>query len=99
MKALIIKFLIFCSVSLFLSCEPGKTLNGSEPEEYTGTELSELKARLSKGWNTWNTRSVLSHVLLPECFAVKMKQIHGMKNNTGCGKDYDQHSVKYFKIS
>jgi hypothetical protein len=28
-----------------------------------------LKARLAKGWNTWNNRSVLSHVLLPEGLA------------------------------
>ena len=30
--------------------------------------MSELKS----GWNTWNTRSVLSHVLLPESFAVSL---------------------------
>ena len=31
-----------------------------------------LKARLARGWNTWNTRSVLSHVLLPEGFALNL---------------------------
>ncbi|MBN1250135.1 MAG: hypothetical protein JXC32_20895 [Anaerolineae bacterium] len=30
----------------------------------------ELQARLAQGWNTWNTRSVLSHVLMPEGFAL-----------------------------
>ena len=25
-----------------------------------------------EGWNTWNVRSVLSHVLLPECFAISL---------------------------
>lgn len=34
------------------------------------SDYSDLKQRLSAGWNTWNTRSVLSHVLLPQCFAV-----------------------------
>ncbi len=34
------------------------------------SDYAELKERLSAGWNTWNTRSVLSHVMLPECFAV-----------------------------
>ena len=33
----------------------------SLPEEY-----QEIRERLAQGWNTWNTRSVLSHVLLPE---------------------------------
>ena len=33
-----------------------------------GKNISELKS----GWNTWNTRSVLSHVLLPESFAVSL---------------------------
>jgi putative isomerase len=32
----------------------------------------ELKGRLVRGWNTWNTRSVLSHVLLPEGFALNL---------------------------
>lgn len=33
-------------------------------------ELMQLK--LARGWNTWNTRSVLSHVLLPEGFALNL---------------------------
>jgi hypothetical protein len=32
----------------------------------------ELKRGLARGWNTWNTRSVLSHVLLPEGIAVNL---------------------------
>ncbi|MGP4038779.1 MGH1-like glycoside hydrolase domain-containing protein [Gracilibacillus sp. D59] len=31
-----------------------------------------LKKSLAQGWNTWNTRSVLSHVLLPEGFAINI---------------------------
>lgn len=31
-----------------------------------------LKAEIAKGWNTWNTRSVLSHVLLPEGLAINL---------------------------
>lgn len=31
---------------------------------------AELNRRLASGWNTWNTRSVLSHVLLPEGIAI-----------------------------
>jgi hypothetical protein len=35
-------------------------------------EYSDLQRRLASGWNTWNTRSVLSHVLLPEGFALNL---------------------------
>jgi hypothetical protein len=31
-----------------------------------------LKKRLARGWNTWNTRSVLSHVLLPYGLAINL---------------------------
>src|SRR5659263_220387 len=33
---------------------------------------TEIKRRLACGWNTWNNRSVLSHVLLPEGFAINL---------------------------
>ncbi|OJJ18446.1 hypothetical protein BKI52_22790 [marine bacterium AO1-C] len=39
---------------------------------YQFTEYQAIKKRLIKGWNTWNTRSVLSQVLLPEGFAVNL---------------------------
>ena len=38
--------------------------------EYTGIEYLQLKSELCRGWNTWNTNSVLSHVLLPEAISV-----------------------------
>jgi neutral trehalase len=38
--------------------------------DYTGIEYAQLKSDLAKGWNTWNTNSVLSHVLLPEAISV-----------------------------
>lgn len=31
-----------------------------------------MQAELAKGWNTWNTQSVLSHVLLPEGLSVNL---------------------------
>ncbi len=36
------------------------------------SQYDELKCRLAQGWNTWNTRSVLSHVLLPDAFALNL---------------------------
>ena len=35
-------------------------------------EFKAIKKKLASGWNTWNTRSVLSHVLLPEGFAINL---------------------------
>ncbi len=36
------------------------------------SEYEILQENLAQGWNTWNTRSVLSHVLLPEGFALNL---------------------------
>jgi len=36
------------------------------------TNDAALTAHLAHGWNTWNTRSLLSHVLLPEGFAINL---------------------------
>jgi putative isomerase len=36
------------------------------------TKYEKLSLNLAKGWNTWNTRSVLSHVLLPQAFAINL---------------------------
>ena len=35
-------------------------------------EYTALQRNLARGWNTWNTRSILSHVLLPEGFALNL---------------------------
>ena len=37
----------------------------------------QLQTKLASGWNTWNTRSVLSHVLLPQGLSVSI----GVKSN------------------
>jgi putative isomerase len=36
------------------------------------TEYQSLQRRLASGWNTWNTRSVLSHVRLPDGAAINL---------------------------
>ncbi|MEJ7684352.1 MAG: hypothetical protein WKG06_42190 [Segetibacter sp.] len=41
----------------------------SDPKQ----EYIKLKKKLATGWNTWNTRSVLSHVLLPEAFSINLE--------------------------
>jgi putative isomerase len=47
------------------------------PEEY----YNEMQRKLASGWNTWNTRSVLSHVLLPEYFTVNLELIDSGSND------------------
>jgi putative isomerase len=61
---------IFKMFIFFFSCSNAS--GQISPSEYTGKERSNLNTKLVKGWNTWNTRSVLSHVLLPECFAINL---------------------------
>jgi len=77
-----IKFLIYCLIPFFISCNSKNTQNTSTQNDYTGNELTELNASLSKGWNTWNTRSVLSHVLLPECFAINLQLVNHHSGDT-----------------
>ncbi len=53
---------------LFFAC------SGSKTTEITDeiTEYKEIKERITQGWNTWDSRSVLRQVLLPECFAINL---------------------------
>ncbi len=37
---------------------------------YSGIEYVKLKSEIASGWNTWNTYSVLSYVLLPEAISI-----------------------------
>ena len=41
-----------------------------------------MKARLAKGWNTWDTRSVLTHVLLPEGFSINLRLVSHRSGET-----------------
>lgn len=56
---LIMIFMVYPSNAQYLIFPPG--------EEYR-----QLQNRLARGWNTWNTQSMLSHVLMPEAFAVNI---------------------------
>ena len=48
-------------------------------EYHESTKAEALNKKLAQGWNTWNTRSVLSQVLLPESFAINL-QIQDLKS-------------------
>lgn len=67
MKFLISSLIPILSSSICVIANGQTTRN-----QYTGKERVDLNTRLIKGWNTWNTRSVMSHVLLPECFAINL---------------------------
>ncbi|WP_460913071.1 MGH1-like glycoside hydrolase domain-containing protein [Spirosoma areae] len=61
---------------LFLLLLPGNHQVRSQPATAEQT-YRQLQTKLASGWNTWNTRSVLSHVLLPQGLAVNI----GLKSN------------------
>jgi len=66
MKALILLFLFNLLTGLTSSAQ------NKADNDYTGIEYLKLKSELNRGWNTWNTKSVLSHVLLPEAISVDL---------------------------
>jgi putative isomerase len=45
-------------------------------------EFQALKDRLGRGWNTWDTRSVMSHVLLPQSLAINLQIIDHQSGDT-----------------
>lgn len=47
------------------------------------TAYAVLQEKLCRGWNTWNTNSVLSHVHLPEAFAINLAI-----KSSGIGRPY-----------
>jgi hypothetical protein len=63
------KFLVSSIVLVLSICG---NANAQTMRSEMGKEWSDMNSRLSRGWNTWNTRSVMSHVLLPECFAINL---------------------------
>ncbi len=69
-----------------MTCDPRMFRLDPLPSNSKGLNMNEyeaLKKSLAVGWNTWNTRSVLSHVLLPEAFALNL----GIKEYSAGGKN------------
>ena len=65
MRSLSIIVITVCILSY--SCKQAE-----QYDTYTGKEYLTLKQALASGWNTWNTRSVMSHVLLPEKLVINL---------------------------
>jgi hypothetical protein len=64
--SVVVALLITC-----LSLSPASVFGG-DLEGHQHPRYKEIKERLARGWNTWNTRSVLSHSLLPEGFGLNL---------------------------
>lgn len=64
-KILLIILLAVCS----MAAHPAKA------DTDGAAEYDRLQKRLAAGWNTWDTRSVLTHVFLPQGFAVDLNLI------------------------
>ena len=76
----------YLSIGLFLLglfIHPNKAISGNTPEEL----YENLQKQLAVGWNTWDTRSVLTHVFLPYGFVVDLNIM-----------DIDGSRVKKFRI-
>lgn len=56
--------------------------------DYSAT-YKNIQQNLAKGWNTWNSESMLSHVLLPEAISVNL-----CLNNTANGLSYLKESLR-----
>ena len=71
------------------SWSPPRPPRPSTPPPASGSsargEYRDLQERLARGWNTWNTTSVLSHAHLPEGFAITL----GLKS-AGAGPHYQR---------
>ncbi len=64
-----------------MSCDFQGDKNATNQENLSGDELEALSTELAKGWNTWNTHSVLSHVLLPEGLAIDLQLQDGQSGD------------------
>ena len=60
--------LLLVTISIF-SCN----IKNKTEENNTPLKSEKRTQKIAQGWNTWNTRNVLSHVLLPECFAIDLQ--------------------------
>jgi putative isomerase len=73
-------FLFVCGFSTFAQTPRPRLHETAQPEspEYRG-----LQNRLAHGWNTWDTQSVTTQVLLPEGLAIRMV----LRHNTALNSD------------
>ncbi len=72
----IFKMLLAGMLITFISCsQQQETKKESSEKTYPDTPVGkyeQLQDEYGSGWNTWNSRSVFSHVLMPEAFAINL---------------------------
>ena len=66
---------------LMLPLVCSSTLPGNAQQR--SPEYAAVQSRLARGWNTWDTHSVTTHVLLPEGLAIRI----GIKDQGTEGSD------------
>jgi hypothetical protein len=74
--------LILGLTAFLSSCDVNNEKDLTKQVEYSGIELEALGTELAKGWSTWDTRSVLSHVLLPDGLAINLQLQDGQSGDT-----------------
>ena len=83
----------------FIELAPETTFAANlKAQHYSENEYQKLKDEVAVGWNTWNTKSVLSHVLLPQCFALNLQlfneQSGRMLENALIGRQGDKSLIE-----
>jgi len=84
-----ISFLLF--ILFFILCDLVIAQNQSSQKETSTKEAKAMSKKLIQGWNTWNTRSVLSQVLLPESFSINLAikdRLGNILEETLIGRDH-----------
>jgi hypothetical protein len=71
-------------VLLNLLCVCPGLWSATAPTAYERAEYLQVKHRLAKGWGSWDSRNILSQVLLPEGLSVQV----GFKQTTWIGNEY-----------
>lgn len=69
---------------------------------FLDTYNNNVKKQLIKGWNTWNTRSVLSYVYMPQCFSVSMgikEYRNGLFLREALIGRFEENSEKIFPVA
>jgi putative isomerase len=77
-----IKFLFASLILIFIFINSLDAQKKATQIGYSGNEYKVLNAKLSKGWNTWDTWSVLCHAILPEGFAINLQLLNHQSGDT-----------------
>jgi neutral trehalase len=71
-KMKIFKLTVCFLILAFFSCGSGNDEKKSASADFIENQAAALQEKLARGWNTWDNGSVLTHVMLPEGFAIKL---------------------------